>query len=165
MSPKKTSRVKAFTANYNGEPIKDGEVMVAFPCTKLDAECCVNRECIDYIKKGGKVFRVIYKAVPECWAKTARSALNLVENEELGHYAVPNSVSADMLLDEFEMEVGTVPSAEDVLLGDDELDLDRILAIFADLMETLIASHPKSAMPSFSSTQRLREQISISVCV
>lgn len=139
----KTKRVKNFTANYNGEPIREGEVMAPFPYTKLDAECCVNRECIDFLNQGGMAFRVIYKAVSERWAKTAHSALNLVENEELGHYAIPNSVSADMLLDEFEMEIGTSPSAEDILLGDSDADLNETLITFADLVETLIAKSPK----------------------
>lgn len=139
----KTKRVKNFTANYNGEPIREGEVMIPFPYAKLDAECCVNRECIDFLNQGGMAFRVIYKAVSERWAKTARSALNLVENEELGHYAIPNSVSADMLLDEFEMVIGTSPSAEDILLGDSDADLNETIITFADLVETLIEKSPK----------------------
>jgi len=137
------TRVKNFTANYNGEPIREGEVMVPFPYTELDAECCVNRECISSVKQGGRVFRVIYKAVPERWAKIARSALNLTENEDLGHYDIPNSVSADKLLDEFNMEVGVSPSAEDVMLSDDGRDLDDTLSTFADLVTSLISKSPK----------------------
>ena len=139
----KTKRVKIFTADYNGEPIREGEVMAPFPYTKLDAECCVNRECIGSIQRGGRYFPVIYKAVPKEWAKKARSALGLVVNEELGHYSVPNSVPLDELLDEFNMEIGTSPSAEDDALGDDEPDLDCTLSTFADLVETLIAKSPK----------------------
>lgn len=137
------TRVKSFTANYNGEPIQEGEVMVPFPYTKLDAENCVNRECISSIQRGGRYFRVIYKAVPKEWAKTARSALGLVVNEELGHYSVPNSVSMDELSDEFNMEIGTSPSAEDDALGDDEPDLDCTLSTFADLVKSLISKSPK----------------------
>lgn len=137
------TRVKNFTVNYNGEPIREGEVMVPFPYTDLDAECCVNRECISSVKQGGMIFRVIYKAVPERWAKVARSALNLIENEELGHYDIPNSVSADKLFDEFNLEVGTSPSAEDVLLGDDDPDLNDALSTFADLVKSLISKSPK----------------------
>ena len=137
------TRVKKFTVNYNGDPIREGEVMVPFPYTELDAECCVNRECISSVTQGGRVFRVIYKAVPERWAKVARSALNLVENEELGHYDIPNSISMDKLFDEFNMEVGTSPSAEDILLGDDDQDLDDTLSTFAELVTSLIAKSPK----------------------
>ena len=139
----KTSRVKEFTSNYNGEPIKPDEVMVPFPCTKLDAENCVNRECISSIQRGGRRFPVIYKAVSKEWAKEARSALGLVVNEELGHYRVPNSVSLDAQSDEFNMELGTSPSAEDDALGDDEPDLDSALSVFADLMKSLISKSPK----------------------
>lgn len=139
----KTSRVKEFTSNYNGEPIKPGEAMVPFPYTKLDAENCVNRECIGSIQRGGRRFPVIYKAVPKEWRKKAGSALGLVVNEELGHYRVPNSVSADELSDEFNMELGASPSAEDDLLGDDDPDLDDTLSSFADLMKSLISKSPK----------------------
>lgn len=139
----KTSRVKEFTSNYNGEPIKPGEVMVPFPYTKLDAENCVNRECIGSIQRGGRRFPVIYKAVPKEWRKKAGSALGLVVNEELGHYRVPNSVSLDAQSDEFNMELGTSPSAEDDALGDDEPDLDSALSVFADLVKSLIMKSPK----------------------
>ncbi len=139
----KTSRVKDFTANYNGDPIKPGEVMVPFPYSKLDAENCVNKECIDSLPMGGRNFPVIYKAVPKSWEKVARSALNLVENEELGHYDIPNSVSMDKLSDEFDMEIGASPSAEDEALGDDEPDLDSSVSIFADLIKSLISKSPK----------------------
>lgn len=139
----KTNRVKDFTANYNGDPIHDDEVMVPFPYTKLDAENCVNRECISSIQRGGRYFPVIYKAVPKKWAKTARSALGLVVNEELGHYSVPNSVSMDELSDEFNMEIGTSPSAEDEVIGDDEPDWDCALSTFADLVKSLISKSPK----------------------
>ncbi len=138
-----TNRVKDFTANYNGDPIKPGEVMAPFPYTKLEAENCINRECIGSIQRGGRYFSVIYKAVPKDWDKTARSALGLVVNEELGHYSVPNSVSLDELSDEFDMEIGTSPSAEDEALGDDEPDLDSSVSIFADLIKSLISKSPK----------------------
>ena len=139
----KTSIVKDFTANYNGDPIRDDEVMVPFPYTKLDAENCVNRECISSIQRGGRYFRVIYKAVPKEWDKTARSALGLVVNEELGHYSIPNSVSLDELSDEFNLEIGTSPSAEDEVIGNDEPDLDCTLSTFADLVKSLISKSPK----------------------
>ena len=66
-----------------------------------------------------------------------------MENEELGHYDIPNSISMDKLFDEFNMEVGTSPSAEDILLGDDDQDLDDMLSTFAELVTSLIAKSPK----------------------
>lgn len=82
-----------FKKNFNGEDIKPGEVMIPFEYTELDDENCTNRECIKTLTVGGRNFKVIYKAVPEEWAKRGTSALTLVQNEELGHYDVPNSVS------------------------------------------------------------------------
>ena len=141
MSKKEPSRVKNFTVNYNGEPIREGEVMVPFPYSELDAESCVDKDCIKTLYQGGKGFKVIYRAVPEAWGKTANSALNLVQNEELGHYDVPNGISRNNVSDEYGLELGTAPSAEEETLKQD--DLDETLAIFVDLIETLIEKSPK----------------------
>lgn len=136
-----SSDKKAFTANYDGHPIKEGEVMVPFPCGELDAESCVNKDCIKTLYQGGKSFKVIYRAVPGTWAKTANSALNLVQNEELGHYDVPDSISRDSVSDEYDLEFGTAPSAEEVVLRQN--GLDETLAIFVNLVENLIEKSPK----------------------
>lgn len=132
---------KVFTANYDGQPIKEGEAMVPFPCDELDAEGCVNKDCIKTVHQGGKSFRVIYRAVPGAWAKAANSALNLVQNEELGHYDVPDSISRDSVSDEYGLEFGTTPSAEEVVLRQN--GLDETLAIFVDLVKSLIKKSPK----------------------
>ncbi len=96
---------KGFTANYNGEAIRPDEVMVPFEYTDGDAENCTNTNCIKTVKMGGRNFKVIYKAVPQEWEKDAKSAFNLIQNEMLGHYAVPNSVSMDAVRDEYEWEL------------------------------------------------------------
>ncbi len=137
----KTSKVKNFTVNYDGETIKPGETMVPFPCSDLDVKCCVNKDCVKIVRQGGKSFRVIYKAVPEAWAKTANSALNLVQNEALGNYDVPNSISKDGVCDEYGLEFGTSPSAEEVVL--EQNDLNETMAIFIDLVKSLIEKNPK----------------------
>ena len=63
-----------FKKNFNGEDIKPGEVMIPFEYTELDDENCTNRECIKTLTVGGRNFKVIYKAVPEEWAKKGTSA-------------------------------------------------------------------------------------------
>lgn len=66
---------KGFKVNYNGEEIKPGEVMIPFEYTEGDAENCINPECIKTVRQGGRCFKVIYKAVPEEWAKEGKSAM------------------------------------------------------------------------------------------
>lgn len=107
--------MKTFTRNYNGEPIKANEVMVPFEYTELDAKTVTNPECISSITVGKKSFRVIYKAVDQTWEKDARATFNLYQNEELGHYAVPNSISRDATEDKYELELVSATSAEDIL--------------------------------------------------
>lgn len=129
---------KEFTINYNGEPLKLGEVMVPFEYTEGDAENCINLECIKTVKQGGRYFRVIYKAVPEEWAKDAISALNLIQNEELGHYAVPNSVSMDELQEEYEWNGDKHPVQNSPVE-----DVVEALETFVELMQSLIEKSAK----------------------
>ncbi len=132
---------QAFTKNYNGETIKANEVMVPFEYTDLEAEQVINLECIRTLKQGGKTFKVIYKAVDEKWAKTATSALNLIQNEELGHYAVPNSVSMNKVEDDYELNLASTPSAEDLLMEQEETK--EILHTFVELITSVIEKAPK----------------------
>ncbi len=134
-------RVKGFTANYNNEEIKPGEVMIPFEYTDADAENCTNPDCIKTIKKAGRSFKVVYKAVPEEWAKAGKSAFNLLQNEALGHYDVSNSVSMDGLMDEYELNLGEAQSAESVVM--EEIDRDETLNTFIELMRTLIEKSAK----------------------
>lgn len=118
-----------FKKNFNGEDIKPGEVMIPFEYTELDDENCTNRECIKTLTVGGRNFKVIYKAVPEEWAKRGTSALTLVQNEELGHYDVPNSVSMNAMEDEYGMAMGTSRSVED-----EYIQLSRFTSVAQCLM-------------------------------
>ena len=113
--------VKKFSYNYNGRAIGENEVMVPFEWTETEDGNCTNRECIKTLTQGNRHFKVIYKAVDREWAKTATSALNLVQNEALGHYDVPNSVSMNAMEDEFELSLGETPSAEEVFMEEEEL--------------------------------------------
>jgi hypothetical protein len=130
-----------FKKNFNGEDIKQGEVMIPFEYTELDDENCTNRECIKTVSVGGKNFKVIYKAVPEAWAKIGTSALTLVQNEELGHYSVPNSVSMNAMEDEYGLEMGTSRSVEDEYM--ERVEIDEALNTFVELVKSLIDKSPK----------------------
>lgn len=136
-----TKRVKGFTANYNGEEIKPGETMIPFEYTENDAENITNVECIKTVKQGGRAFKVVYKAVPAEWEKAGKSALNLIQNEELGHYAVPNSVSMDGARDDYELEFGKVPSIEDIL--EEQETLAENICFFRKKILLLIEKAPK----------------------
>lgn len=133
--------MKLFTRNYNGEPIKSNEVMVPFEYTELDAETVINPECISTIKVGEKEIRVIYKAVDQAWEKDAREAFNLYQNEELGHYAVPNSVSRDSMEDSYELEIASAPSAEDIMMAEE--NTKETINTFIDLVSRIIEKSPK----------------------
>lgn len=132
---------KGFKANYNGEEIRYDEVMIPFEYTDGDVENCTNPDCIKTVKQGGRRFKVIYKAVPQEWEKVGKSAFNLVQNEVLGHYDVPNSVSMDGLKDDYELEIGRTPSAEDVVMADE--DMKEVLNTFVELVHTLIEKSAK----------------------
>ena len=132
---------KGFTANYNGEEIKAGEVMIPFEYTELDAEMCSNPECIKMVTVGGKKFKVIYKAVPEEWAKVGKSALTLVQNEALGHYTYEGSISMYSMMEEYELALGKTESAEESVIVAEELD--ETINTFVSLMHTLIDKSAK----------------------
>lgn len=132
---------KDFTANYNGEAIRPGEVMIPFEYTDLDAEICINPECVKTLTVGGRKFKVIYKAVPEQWAKVGTSALNLVQNEALGHYDIPGRVSMDEMMDEYELALAAEPSAEEQMITADSFR--DSMDMFVTLMHRLIEKSPK----------------------
>lgn len=136
-----TKSRKKFKVNYNGEAVRDDEVLVAFEWTETDAENCINPDCIKTLKMAGKSFKVIYKAVPKEWEKQAKSAFNLIENEALGHYAPKNSVSVEDMEDEYELELIKVPSTEELIV---QKEVRReIQKAFVDLMNPLIDKIPK----------------------
>ena len=133
--------MKSFTRNYNGEPIKTNEVMVPFEYTELDAKTVTNPECISSITVGKKTFKVIYKAVDQAWEKDAKAAFNLYQNEELGHYVVPNSVSRDAMENEYELDLVLVPSAEDIIMAAESAK--ETINTFVDLVSKVIEKSPK----------------------
>lgn len=130
-----------FTANYNGQPIQPGEVMVAFEYKEVESENYTNPECIKTLRQGGQSFKSVYKAVQEKWEKDAKSAMNLHQNEVLGHYDVPNSVSMDAMEDKHGLELATVPSAEDEVIKKESRK--ETLDIFAKLVRSIIEKSAK----------------------
>lgn len=134
-------RVKGFKANYNGEVIKPNEVMVPFEFTEDDAENIINPDCIKTVRLAGRTFKVVYKAVPSEWVKDAKSAFNLVQNEALGHYDIPNSVSMDGTKDEYDLELDSTPSVEDTFM--EQEDMKETLNTFLELVHMLIDKSAK----------------------
>lgn len=117
--------------------------MIPFEYTELEGEIVTNSECIKTLHLAGRNFRVIYKAVPDAWARDANAALNLVQNEVLGHYAISNSVSMDSMKDEYDLDLVMTQSPEETVM--DEIDRDETLNTFVELMHTLIEKSAKIA--------------------
>lgn len=140
-----TKRVNKITRNYNNEPLKPGEVLVP---TMYDAAFvkanCTNPDCIKTITIAGRNFKVLYVAVPESVAKAAHSSFNLTLNEQLGHYAVPNSVSIDQLADDYDLDLAIVPSLEDMMI--EQENKAETAAMFADLVHHIIDRSPKHGL-------------------
>lgn len=70
-----------------------------------------------------------------------RAAFNLYQNEELGHYAVPNSVSRDAMEDEYELEIVSAPSAEDIMMAVE--NTKDTINTFVELVSRVIEKSPK----------------------
>lgn len=139
------SRVNSITRNYNNEPLKPGEVLVPTMYDAAFAKAhCTNPDCIKSINVAGRNFKVLYMAVPESVAKAARSSFNLALNEQLGHYAVPNSVSIDQLTDDYDLDLASVPSPEDIMMECESKA--ETAAMFADLVHHLIDRSPKHGL-------------------
>lgn len=136
---------KTITRNYDGRELKPAEVLVPIMYDEGYAKAyCKNPECIKTLRKGGQKFKVMYIAVPEECAAAARSSFNLSMNEELGHYAVPNSISRDQMTDEFDLEFGTSPSPEDLMIEREEQA--ETADLIADTMHQLIEHSPKHGL-------------------
>ena len=117
---------RTITRNYNGESLKPGEVLVPTMYDEAFAKAnCTNPECIKTITLAGRKFKVLYIAVPETVSKAAHNSFNLAVNEQLGHYAVPNSVSLNQTARAAKQETGE---------------------LFSDLIHHLIDRSPKHGL-------------------
>lgn len=140
-----TNRVNSITRNYNNEPLKPGEVLVPTMYDAAFAKAhCTNPDCIKIITIAGRNFKMLYMAVPESVAKAARSSFNLALNEQLGHYAVPSSVSIDQLADDYDFDLATVQSPEDMMI--EQANKAETATLFANLVHHLIDRSPKHGL-------------------
>lgn len=137
-----TNTVKSIGRNYNGTPLKPGEVLVPIPYNADFAKAyCTNPECIKTLRIGYKNFKVMYVAVPKEIAAAARSSFNLFTNESLGHYYAPNSVSMDALDEEYEIALASAPAAEDEVFA--QVDKQEIREMAIEMLQCLVARSPK----------------------
>ena len=65
-------------------------------------------------------------------------------NEQLGHYAVPNSVSLDQMSDDYDLNLGSVPSPEDEMIAREAKQ--ETGELFSDLIHHLIDRSPKHGL-------------------
>lgn len=136
---------KSNKLSYDYSSLKPNEVLVPFPYDEVFAKTNItNPDCIGYVTMCGKRFKVMYMPVDKKYEKVAKSALNLVENEALGHSRVPNSVSIDSLQDDYELSLATTPSPEELNAKKEHYQetLDKLVA----LLQSLIEKSPKHGL-------------------
>lgn len=136
---------KSNKLSYDNSPLKPNEVLVAFPYDEVFAKTNItNPDCIGYVTICGKRFKVMYLPVDKEFEKVAKSALNLVENEALGHYTVHNSVSMDSLQDDYKLSLATTPSPEELNAKNEQYQetLDTLVV----LLKSLIEKSPKHGL-------------------
>lgn len=129
---------KSNKLSYDYSSLKPNEVLVPFPYDEVFAKTNItNPDCIGYVTMCGKRFKVMYMPVDKKYEKVAKSALNLVENEALGHSRVPNSVSIDSLQDDYELSLATTPSPDEINAKKEQCQetLDKLVAILKSLIE------------------------------
>ena len=129
---------KSNKLSYDYSSLKPNEVLVPFPYDEVFAKTNItNPDCIGYVTMCGKRFKVMYLPVDKKYEKVAKSSLNLVENEALGHSRVPNSVSMDSLQDDYELNLVTTPSPDEISAKKEQYQeaLDKLVAILKSIIE------------------------------
>ena len=129
---------KSNKLSYDYSSLKPNEVLVPFPYDEVFAKTNItNPDCIGYVTMCGKRFKVMYMPVDKKYEKVAKSALNLVENEALGHSRVPNSVYMDTLQDDYELNLVTTPSPDEISAKKEQYQeaLDKLVAILKSIIE------------------------------
>ena len=136
---------KSNKLSYDYSSLKPNEVLVPFPYDEVFAKTNItNPDCIGYVTMCGKRFKVMYLPVDKKYEKVAKSSLNLVENEALGHSRVPNSVSMDTLQDDYELNLVTTPSPDEISAKKEKYQetLDKLVS----LLKSLIEKSPKHGL-------------------
>lgn len=131
---------EAILRNYNGEPLKPGEKL--FPIIQSDLfieENVTNPDSITYVGFGGKTYKAVLTAIPEYSVPEARAQNNYTINDEQGRYWDKECISLDETKDEFGLDLGASPSAEEVFIEPDAL------ALVKELIQPLIDKSPKLA--------------------
>ena len=126
---------RANNVNYNGEPLKPGEVLVLTPYDEEDAKANVtNADSIITITLNGTTVKAVLKAVPVEHEAAAKAQFNSWQREFLPK---KSAVSLDQQLDENGYEPVQSPSVEAQLTEEEELteSQQRIIEAAAALME------------------------------
>ncbi len=132
---------KAILRNYNGEPLKPGEKLV--PIIQDDlfiAENVTNPDSITYVEFNGKLIKAVLTAIPEESTREAFSQCNYSINETMNKYWGKDCISLDEAKDEYDLDLGSSPSAEDECLPPDAYYL------LQDLIKPLLRKSPKHAL-------------------
>ena len=112
-----TTQKHTITANYNGDALKPGQVLIPVEYNELFVNTnCTNKDSIKTIYTGGRSFKVMYMAVDSKWEKVAKAQFNSIQHEQLGHYSISNSISLDALEKEYELILSNSPAADTNIL-------------------------------------------------
>lgn len=124
--------------NYNGEPLKENEVLVPMNVDDLFIETNVtNPNSIITLSVGGQSFKAVLIAVDRTYASIAKAQYNSWQNDILGH--IGHRMKEDSIEDRQEHELpepGLTASAESIALE---------LTLLVELVTYLIKHAPQLA--------------------
>jgi len=113
--------------NYNGEPLKEGEILIHYFKNEADAENLTNPDSIRHRRIGSSnVTSVLtaFKAGTE--AGLARKQFNSYINDLNGHFHSEKTVSSDALMEDYELEKGSADNDPAVFIELQQTGLEII---------------------------------------
>lgn len=132
---------KTVLRNYNGEPLTPGEKLVPIIQDALYiAENVTNRDSLTYVGFNGNLIRAVLTAIPEEATREAYSQRNYSINEAMNKYWEKGCISLDEVKDDYGLDLGSSPSAEDECLPPDAYYM------LQDLIKPLLKKSPKHAL-------------------